>query len=95
MVTVRIADEDVELDAGECLLDADDRAGLPIIFGCRGGACGTCLVEVLSGAENLSELTAEEEILLPVLAPGGTNLRLACQVRVLGPAHLRQKEILF
>ena len=90
-ITIMIEDTPIEVRKGERLLEADDRIGLPIEFGCRGGACGTCIVEVIDGMENLGEKTDEEEAILPLIVDeGDTRSRLACQVRIQGPVHLKQ-----
>lgn len=51
----------------------------PILFGCRTGICGTCLVTVTG--ETPPPDTDEQE-LLEVLAPNCPNARLACQLDV-------------
>lgn len=51
----------------------------PILFGCRTGICGTCLVSV-SG--DVPPAGADEQELLEVLAPNSSNVRLACQLDV-------------
>jgi ferredoxin len=53
-----------------------ENAGVP--FCCNSGVCGTCKVEVLEGAENLSELTDEEKDLGMDL-----NNRLSCRCRIM------------
>lgn len=80
----------VEVVAPESLLDICEEHDAPVPFDCRGGACGTCLVRVLAGSSNLSELTDNEEIMLEELGldPSSGELRLACQVQVLGPVRL-------
>ncbi|MCS7047932.1 MAG: (2Fe-2S)-binding protein [Verrucomicrobiae bacterium] len=51
-------------------------------FNCHGnGLCGTCLVEVVEGAENLSPKTKRELLKLNGQPP---NRRLSCQCQVLG-----------
>lgn len=49
----------------------------PILFGCRTGICGTCLVHI-SGA--LPPPGLDEQELLAALAPGNPQARLACQI---------------
>ncbi|NJN86345.1 MAG: (2Fe-2S)-binding protein [Leptolyngbyaceae cyanobacterium SL_7_1] len=51
----------------------------PILFGCRTGICGTCLVVVKGTIPPADQ--AEQE-LLEVLAPNTPNARLACQIRL-------------
>lgn len=49
----------------------------PVLFGCRTGICGTCLVRV-SGA--LTPPSEDELDLLDVIAPNDPRARLACQI---------------
>jgi ferredoxin len=51
----------------------------PILFGCRTGICGTCLVSV--DGETSPPDSAEQEV-LRVLAPDNPRARLACQLDV-------------
>jgi 2Fe-2S ferredoxin len=68
---------------GQALIELCDSHLTPLQFGCRAGACGTCLVQVVEGMHNLSDLTDNEKILLPALTDD-PSARLACQLRVLG-----------
>ena len=57
-------------------------------FDCRGGVCGSCLMEVIQGAENLSPKSEKEQEFLT--SKGAlANQRLACLCRVLGDVTLR------
>lgn len=49
----------------------------PVLFGCRTGICGTCLV-IVQG--NIPPPNEEEKEVLETLAPGNSNARLACQL---------------
>ena len=72
-------------DSQSTLLELCEDHGVPMDSACGGfAACNSCRIEVLSGAENLSEQVPEEEAFLD--AP---NQRLGCQVRVSGPVSLR------
>ena len=51
----------------------------PILFGCRTGICGTCLV-IVDG--ETSPPDADEQEVLTVLAPDNPRARLACQLEV-------------
>lgn len=57
----------------------------PILFGCRTGICGTCLV-IATG--DLLPPDAEEQEVLAILAPDSANARLACQVKPIGNLSL-------
>jgi ferredoxin len=52
----------------------------PLLFGCRTGICGTCLVEIVEGFENLTPPKADEAEALTVYAPKNPRARLACQL---------------
>ena len=43
------SEETVEARTGETVLEAADRAGAFLPFGCRTGACGTCTARLLDG----------------------------------------------
>jgi ferredoxin len=51
----------------------------PILFGCRTGLCGTCLVKVTG---EIPPSKAEEQELLDILAPNDSQARLACQIEL-------------
>ncbi|RTL40807.1 MAG: (2Fe-2S)-binding protein [Candidatus Melainabacteria bacterium] len=52
----------------------------PVLFGCRTGICGTCLVQIQSGHQALKPAEESEQEALEVYAPGIDNARLACQI---------------
>lgn len=65
------------------LLSLAEQGLISIESSCRAASCGTCLIEVLEGAEHLSAVGRAERNLLEVLVPrGGPEARLACQARV-------------
>jgi ferredoxin len=68
--------EEVELSAGSSIKEACEQRGLP--FACSEGVCGTCVIEILSGMENLSKYTQEEEDFFGELE----NERLACMCKI-------------
>ena len=49
----------------------------PVLFGCRTGICGTCLVEVIG---EIPPPELDELEMLNTLAPNIFNARLACQL---------------
>ncbi|MEA5594343.1 2Fe-2S iron-sulfur cluster-binding protein [Rivularia sp. UHCC 0363] len=51
----------------------------PILFGCRTGICGTCLVTIEG---DIPPPSAEEKEVLEILAPENPHARLACQIQV-------------
>lgn len=52
------------------------------------GQCGTCIVEIVEGTENLSEKTPFEQ---KKLRNKPDNYRLACQTLVNGPISVKTK----
>ena len=54
----------------------------PLLFGCRTGICGTCLVEVVAGSEQLQPAGEEEKEALDMYAPENDSARLACQIHL-------------
>lgn len=73
----------VEAEAGELLREVCQKNDLTIPFGCENGLCGTCLVAIKDGADNLSEKTdIEKETLDALLAYD--DQRLACQCKIHG-----------
>lgn len=65
-----------ELPDGTALAEICEKSGVP--FSCNSGVCGTCQIEVLEGAGNLSELNQEEKDLAM-----DQNHRLACQCKIM------------
>lgn len=49
----------------------------PVLFGCRTGICGTCLVAVKGDSP---PPMSDEQEMLETLAPQQANVRLACQL---------------
>lgn len=59
------------------------------LMNCGGyGQCGTCIVEIVEGMDNLSPKTAFEQ---KVLRKKPDNYRLACQTLVNGPVTVKTK----
>ena len=74
-----------EVSTGQSLLQAAIRMGVTLPHYCGGHcSCGSCVIVVRSGAENLSTIRGREEM---VLGPGPTKRgrRLACQSIIHGP----------
>jgi ferredoxin len=81
-VTVLPANVSAEVPAGELLLEAGEKAGVEMEAGCFNCSCGTCVVEVISGMENLEEPTAEELDVLDSWSKDSDKYRLTCCVHV-------------
>ena len=68
--------EEVELPDNSSITECCEEAGVP--FACTEGVCGTCVIEVTDGMENLSPFTEEERDFLGVQ----DKERLACQCKI-------------
>ena len=78
MAKLILNDEEMELEEGAPIKAHCEEAGVP--FACEEGVCGTCVVEVEEGMDNLSEFTEEE---LDFLGEQEEE-RLACQCKLKG-----------
>ena len=67
--------EEKEVPDNTPIQKACEELGVP--FQCEDGICGTCMINVIEGEENLSDLTEEEEDLDRDL-----KHRLACQCKI-------------
>jgi len=82
----------VTVPAGTRVIEVSEKVGAGIIYGCREGDCGTCLMKVDAGNEFLSEPTAlEDKVLKENMA--GKNMRLACQAQILGDGEIKVKPV--
>ena len=68
--------EEKELPDDSPIAEVCEEAGVP--FACTEGVCGTCVIEVVEGMENLSSFTQEETDFLGECH----GERLACQCRI-------------
>lgn len=73
----------VSVPAGTRVIEVSEKVGAGITYGCREGDCGTCIMKVTDGWENLSEPSVLEDKVLRENMAGKHN-RLACQAQVLG-----------
>jgi ferredoxin len=71
--------EEIDLPDDAPIAAACEEAGVP--FACTEGVCGTCVIKVEEGEENLSLPTKEEE---DFLGEGTQDERLACQCKIKG-----------
>ena len=70
--------EEFEIGDGEPIASTCEEAGVP--FACTEGICGTCVIEVVDGMNNLTPSTQEEKDFLGE----SPNERLACQCKLKG-----------
>ena len=87
-VTVLPAKLSAEVPPGVLLLDAGEQAGVEMEAGCFNCSCGTCVVEVVAGMENLEAPTPEELDVLDQWNKDPEKYRLTCCVKVKGPGDV-------
>ena len=83
-ITVLPANVSAEVPTGELLLEAGEKAGVEMEAGCFNCSCGTCVVEVVAGMENLEEPTPEELEVLDAWNKDAEKFRLTCCVKIKG-----------
>ncbi|MBE9029686.1 (2Fe-2S)-binding protein [filamentous cyanobacterium LEGE 11480] len=82
--------DDMELPPHQPLAEALTVQNSPVLFGCRTGLCGTCVVR----AEGcVTPPTADEQEILELYAPDEATARLACQLDVTGDLALCKFEV--
>mgnify|MGYP001606048808 CR=1 FL=1 len=72
MASIKLNSATVEQPDNKPIIDSCKKLGIP--FGCQDGSCGTCMIMVEEGMENLSAFNAKEKE-LGIEPPQ----RLACQ----------------
>jgi len=80
-------DQKFEVEAGRLLYDELERQGLVLPHGCLAGSCGSCRIEILEGAENLSNPGAvESDTISHIKSNYSPNkiIRLSCRAKVNG-----------
>ncbi len=70
---------DIHLNQDDNLSEHLTIQNSPILFGCRTGICGTCLVSIKGDIPPPSE---EEKEILEIFAPENKQARLACQIQL-------------
>lgn len=74
----------IDVPPGTTVQMAVEMAKSSLPFGCRHGSCGTCRCIIVSGMENLNNLTKQENDLFETLTSVGAKERLACQLIING-----------
>jgi len=82
-VTFKTDNITVDVPAGTRLAEVADQVEASLPFGCRDGLCGTCIMIVLEGIENLQPMSDDERETLENYE-ADENQRLGCQAVVNG-----------
>jgi len=80
----------IELEPHQPLSEYLTVENSPVLFGCRTGLCGTCLVEITG---DIPPPTDEEKEVLEVLAPDNPHARLACQIDLTQDIDIKYYEV--
>jgi ferredoxin len=75
----------LEITAGQGLAEVLTVQNSPVLFACRTGLCGTCVVGVVG---DVGEASIGELEILELYATGNPLARLACQLQVRGDVVL-------
>jgi NAD(P)H-flavin reductase/ferredoxin len=87
-VTLRFEDgveKEIDVGAGEFVLDAALRQGVPLVYQCRSGSCSTCVGQLVSGTLEM----ARDRALSLIAAEIAEGQRLLCSSRALAPSVVR------
>ncbi len=92
MAKAKVTFEDIDLSVnvpvGTRVIEVSEKVGSGIIYGCRECDCGTCMMEITEGYNNLSEPSVLEDKVLRENM-GGRHQRLACQAQILGDVTIK------
>jgi ferredoxin len=87
-ITFEDIEQTVNVPAGTRVIEVSEKIGAGIIYGCREGDCGTCMMQVTEGWKNLTEPSVLEEKVLRENMASRHN-RLACQAQILGDCAVK------
>lgn len=83
ILTIKTDKKTLDVPMNSAIIDVCEDHDTSILFGCRDGACGACMVRVLENPQHLSPMEEHEKDFLETMAARDDE-RLACQCRVLG-----------
>ena len=90
-VTFMPVGQSFEVAAGTTILVSAIHNGLKLRHECTEAICGTDRVKILSGKEQLSEKSENEELTLEMMN-AGPDERLACVARIVGDVTVEVAE---
>jgi ferredoxin len=90
-LTIKTDNKTIDVDQDAAIIDVCENEETSILFGCRDGACGACMVRVVTNPQNLSKMEDHERDFLETMAARDDE-RLACQCKVLGDVTIEVSE---
>lgn len=90
-VTITTDNKTIDVTNDYPLINLSEEHDTSILFGCRDGACGACMIKVLDGSENINKMDEDEQDFLETMA-AEPNERLACQCKVTGDVTIEVSE---
>ena len=81
-VTIQPSGASADVESGELLLEAGEKAGIEMEAGCFNCSCGTCVIEVVEGMEHLETPSPEELDVLDQWNKDPEKFRLTCCVHI-------------
>ena len=81
-----------EVNKDHILFDELERQGHSLPHGCLSGSCGSCRLEILEGAQNLSKMGPVEADTVQMIQKNYSadmTIRLSCRAKVLGDIKIR------
>jgi thioredoxin reductase/pSer/pThr/pTyr-binding forkhead associated (FHA) protein/ferredoxin len=76
-------------EAGQTICDIAEKNGMKLVTECFAGICGSDPVRILSGKENLNDMSDDEkETLEEICGLASGEYRLACMVKPTGPVEV-------
>lgn len=88
------SEQTIKADVGSTVISASGKMKRPVASGCSDSTCGTCHVEIVSGAEGLAEQSARERVTLKQNGHPATQ-RLGCRAEILsGTVTVRAFELI-
>ena len=82
-ITITTDNKTIEVPDNYNLIDMCEEHDTSILFGCRDGACGACMIKVKEGKEHLEKIKDDERDFLETMAAEDDE-RLACQCKIIG-----------
>ena len=89
-VTFQNTGQTADAQVDQLLREIIQTQGWPIPFGCENGICGTCLITIGVGKENLNPAKEIEQQTLEAMGQMDGEHRLACQCSVKGDVTIEQ-----